>query len=775
MKTGSFFRSITVVIILLCLSPLSQVAAAEFVVKDIRVEGLQRISAGTVFNYLPVKIGETISTEDTPDIIKSLFKTGFFKDIKLENEDGVLVIFVQERPAISEIEITGNKSIETEALLQGLKEIGLAEGRTFNRSVLDRIEQELTRQFYSEGKYAVKLESTVTPLERNRVAVRIAIVEGESAKIKNINIVGVKSFDKMELLDKFQLGLPSWWDFLSSKDQYSRQKLSADMETLRSWYLDRGYINFKIDSTQVSISPDKEDIFITINVTEGDVYSISDIKLAGDFILPKEEFFPLIHLSRGMNFSRKDVVESSDRINKKLSNFGYAFANVNSIPEINEEDKSVAVTFFVDPGKRVYVRRINITGNDRTRDQVLRREMRQMESGWYASDKVKQSRERLQRLGYFESVGIETPAVPATADQIDVNVDVEEKSSGSFIAGLGYSQSQGVVFNTSITEQNFFGTGKSVTLAFDNSDVNTHYQISFLNPYHTIDGVSRGFNFDWRETNYDELDSIDYITDTQTFGVIFGIPTNEFDRIRLTADIQNTDIKAGNTAAGYVQAYDGESYLNYILGLGWSHDSRDKAIFPTKGGRQSVSGSITIPGSDLSYYKLSYTNKHYFPLSESFTLALDADLGYGEAYGDTTNYPFYDHYFAGGPRSVRGYKANTLGPRTADGNLDPTGGNVKIIGGAELIFPAFIDSFKDTARLGAFFDIGNVFLSDNNQYNNIQYNTSGIQFDDLRYSAGLSASWLSPIGALTFSFAVPLNDKSYDETEEFQFNLGQTF
>jgi outer membrane protein insertion porin family len=775
MKASNLNRLFAIWAVLIGMLPITSLHAAEFTVTDIRVEGLQRISAGTVFNYLPVKIGDTISTDETPEIIKSLFKTGFFQDVKLEHENGVLVVFVQERPAISEIEITGNKSIETEALLTGLKEIGLAEGRTFNRSVLDKIEQELTRQFYSEGKYAVKLTSTVTPLERNRVAIKISIVEGDSAKIKKINIVGSKSFEKEELLDQFQLGIPPWWDFLSSKDQYSRQKLAADMETLRSWYLNRGYINFKIDSTQVSISPDKKDIYITINVVEGDVYTISDIKLAGDFILPKEDFFPLIHLSRGSHFSRKDVVESSDRINKELSNNGYAFANVNSIPEIDEENKTVAVTFYVDPGKRVYVNRVNITGNDRTRDQVLRREMRQMESGWYAGDKIKQSRERLQRLGYFENVTIETPAVPGTADQIDVNVDVEEKSSGAFLAGLGYSQSQGIVFNTSITEKNFFGTGKSVTLAFDNSSVNTHYQLSFLNPYHTIDGVSRGFNFDWRETNFDELDSIDYTTDTQTAGVIFGIPTNEFDRIRLTADVRNTDIQAGATAPSYIRQYDEESYLDFVFGLGWSHDSRNTAIFPTRGGTQSISGSITVPGSDQDYFTLRYKNKHYFPLADEFTLALDADIGYGMSYGDTSDYPFFEHFFAGGPRSVRGYKANTLGPRTtlAEGD-DPTGGNIMVAGGAELIFPTFIDSFKDTARLGAFFDIGNVFL-DQDYNGKVVNNTSGFQFDELRYSVGLSASWLSPIGALSVSVGFPLNDESYDETEEFQFNLGQTF
>ena len=745
---------------------VTTVQSAEFVVKDIRVEGLQRISAGTVFNSLPVKIGDTVDTDDTPDIIKSLYKTGFFKDIKLELEQDVLVIFVQERPAIAEIEIKGNKSIETEALLQGLKEIGLAEGRTFNRSVLDKIEQELRRQFFSEGKYAVELTSTVTPLERNRVALNISIIEGETAKIKTINIVGNEAFEEDELLDEFKLGIPGWWNFLADSDQYSRQKLAADMESLRSYYLNRGYINFKVESTQVSISPDKKDIFITINIREGDVFTISDIKLAGDFILPKEELFPLIHLARGQVFSRKQTVESSDRINKKLADFGYAFANVNSIPEIDEENKTVGVTFFVDPGKRVYVRRINITGNTRTRDQVLRREMRQMESGWYASEKVKMSRERLQRLGYFEDVTIETPAVPGTADQVDVNVKVDEKSSGAFLAGLGFSQSQGVVFNTSITEKNFFGTGKQVTLAFNNSDVNTNYQLSYLNPYYTIDGVSRGFNINYRETDFEEFDSADYLTDTLTVGGSLGIPTNEFDRIRLNLNLRDTDFKLGNTASDEIKDFvtdNGDSYLDFVLSASWRHDSRDKSIFPTRGGVQSLSASVTIPGSDLSYYKLNYRNKHYFPLSKIFTLALNADIGYGDAYGDTSKLPFFENYFAGGGRSVRGFENNSLGPR--DSQNDPLGANMKIVGNAELIFPAPIDAFKDTARLGLFFDIGNVFDTDD----------SDPDFDDLRSSVGLSASWLSPVGALTFSFGFPLNDETGDEEESFQFNLGSTF
>jgi outer membrane protein insertion porin family len=540
------------------------------------------------------------------------------------------------------------------------------------------------------------------------------------------------------------------------------------MEALRSYYLNRGYINFKISSTQVSISPDKKDIYITINIDEGDVYTIKDIKLAGDFVLAKEEFFPLIQLTRGTVFSRKNVVESSDRINKKLANHGYAFANVNSIPDIDENDKMVAITFFVDPGKRVYVRRVNISGNDRTRDQVLRREMRQMESGWYASEKVKDSRERLQRLGYFEDVTIETPAVPGTTDQVDVDVKVKEKSSGSLLAGIGYSQSQGIIFNTSVTEKNFFGTGKQVTLGFDNSEVNTRYQLSYLNPYYTIDGVSRGFNIDYRQTDYDQLTSSDYVVDTFTGGVSLGIPTNEFDRVRFSLDARSTEFKLGVLASPEVKNFvtaNGNDYLDFVLGASWSHDSRDTSIFPTRGGTQTISASVTIPGSDLEYYKLNYRNKHYFPLSKSFVLALNADVGYGDTYGNSGQFPFFESFYAGGPRSIRGFESNSLGPKDSSAERDPLGGNMKIIGNAELLFPLPIDAFRGTARLGVFYDIGNVFDT----------SAADPDFGDLRSSVGIAASWLSPIGALSFSVAEPIDAKTGDDTETFQFNLGQTF
>ncbi len=755
-------------LLLLSILLLPQLALSEtFVVRDIRVDGLQRISPGTVFNYLPVKIGQEIEADATGDIIRELYKTGFFKDVKLERQGDVLIVFVTERPAIAKIEIEGNKTLDTDPLLLALKDIGLAEGRVFNRSVLDKIEQELRRQYFNLGKYAVKLSSTVTPLERNRVAINIDISEGATAKIKKINIIGNSAFDKEDLLDQFSLDTTGFLSSFTKDDQYSRQKLSGDLEKLRSFYLDRGFINFKITSTQVSITPDKKDIYITVNIEEGDVYTINDILLTGELVLPKEQFFPMIHLVRGEVFSRKEVIGSAERINTLLGNNGYAFANVNSIPEIDEEKKQVAITYFVDPGKRVYVRRINMKGNSDTRDEVLRREMRQMESAWYSAEQVTRSRERLQRLGFFDEVNVETPAVPGSTDQVDVNISVVEKPMGNLMAGLGFSQSDGLIFSTSLTQRNFLGTGKQVSLAFDNSSSSTHYRLGYVNPYYTVDGISRGFNLSYQKTDFDEVDTARYLTDTGIAGVVFGVPINETDRVNFTADVNHTTYKPADDASSEVVAFktnNGDTFLDFKLGTSWSRDSRDSSLMPTKGAMQSLSASITLPGSDLEYYKIAYRHKRYFPLSDAFTLALNGDLAYGDVYGDTSQLPLWENFFAGGIKSVRGFKDYSLGP--LDDKTDPLGGNVKIVGNAELFFPAPFKLMEKSIRLGLFFDAGNVFSTH-----------GGADFDlgELRYSTGASAMWLSPMGALGVSLGIPLNDKPGDETEIFQFTFGTAF
>lgn len=741
-------------------------AAEPFEVTDIRIEGLQRISAGTVFNYLPVRIGQRIEAESTANIIRELYKTGFFKDVKLEREEGVLIVSVIELPAIAKIEINGNKSLETDQLLVSLKDTGLAEGRVLNRFVLDQVQQELARLYFNLGKYGVEVKTEVTPLERNRVAIDINIVEGVTARIKKINIVGNQTIEEDELLDEFELSPSNFVSFISKSDQYSKQKLSGDLEKLRSYYLDRGYINFKISSTQVSITPNKQDIYITINISEGDVYTIRDIKLTGELVAPPEEFYPLIHLKRGSEFSRKQVLGSTERVSAMLGDLGYAFANVNSIPEIDNQAKQVDITFFVDPGKRVYVRRVNMGGNTQTRDEVLRREMRQMESAWFSGAKVSESKKRLQRLDYFEEVNVETPAVPGTTDQVDVNVKVTEKPMGNIAAGIGFSQSQGALFNASISQNNFLGTGKRITAAFNTSDSNTVYSVGYTNPYYTVDGISRGFNLSYKETDFDEVDTARYLIDSFVAGVTFGIPTSDTNRLVFDLDLDSTEFKLNDDPSQELQDYqddNGKDSLSLIAGLSWSHDSRDSALMPTEGGYQRISGSATVPGSDLEYYRLEYVNKYYIPLSKTFTLGLTGDLGYGDAYGSTTKLPPWRNFFAGGRKTVRGFKDFSLGPR--DEHEDPLGGNLKIAGNMEVLFPAPFKLMEKSVRLGLFVDAGNV------------YDITEGKFDlgEIRYSTGISGFWLSPFGAFGVSLGFPLNDEPEDDTEIFQFAFGSAF
>jgi outer membrane protein insertion porin family len=750
----------------LLLAVAAHAAAEDFRISDIRVEGLQRITAGTVFSYLPVKPGDRIDLDRTSEIIRALYSTGFFTDVRLEQRGDVLVVVVTERPAIAEINFSGNKSIDTDRLKEGLRDVGLAEGRTFERSVLERIEQELERQYYNQGKYAVRLTSTVTPLERNRVAIDIDVVEGETATIKQINIVGNSAFTEKDLLSEFSLSTGGWFSRFTRSNQYSRPKLAGDLETLRSYYLDRGYINFRIDSTQVSITPDKRHIYITINITEGDVYTISDIRLAGDLVGEPEDYFPLIQLRRGEPFARKAVVESSDRISAQLSDLGHAFANVNSVPEVDEDEKTVVLTFFVDAGKRVYVRRISISGNSRTRDEVVRREIRQMESAWFSGEKLKLSRERLQRTGYFENVAVETPTVTGSGDEVDINVTVDEKPSGALMAGIGFSQADGIILNASVTQDNFAGTGKRVALALRTSDANQLYQLSMTNPYHTIDGISRGFDLSYRATDFDDLDTADYRIDEARAGMTFGIPLSEFNRFNFGFAVRDVEFKVGPAPSDEVlefEAAEGSSFLDFEVNLGWRHDSRDSALFPRSGAIQSLAGEATIPGSDLTYYKLSYEHRRYWPLAGEVVLSARGELAYGDAYGDSSILPLWENFFGGGPRSIRGFAARSVGPRDSQG--DPIGGNAMYAGSLELLFPPPFGKGIESVRLAAFVDAGAVVDTSNKFFDS----------DELRYSVGLGLSWLSPIGALTVSYALPFNADSQDEEEEFQFSLGTTF
>ena len=741
--------------------------ASAFVVEDIRVEGLQRISAGTVFNYLPVKTGDEVNTGNTAQIIRALHKTGFFQEVRLEREDNVLIVFVHERPAIAEINITGNKDLDTERLMAGLKDIGLAEGRVFKRALLEQVEQELNRQYFARGKYGVKIKSTVTPLERNRVGVDIEISEGLTARIKKINIIGNQAFEDDDLLDEFELGIPAWYALFSSRDKYSKQALSGDLETLRSYYLDRGYIDFKIESTQVSITPDKKDIYITVAVHEGDVFTLSDIKLAGELELPEKELFPLIHLRRGGVFSRKRLTASADRLNRKYSDAGYAFANVNSIPDIDRENREVAITFFVDPGKRVYVRYINIAGNSTTRDEVLRREMRQMESAWFSGEKTRLSRERLQRLGYFSEVNMETPAVPGATDLVDVNLNVTEAASGSLSAGIGYSETQGVLFNASVSQNNFLGTGKRVSAGFDTSDATKKISIAYTDPYYTIDGVSQGYELSYRETDFSELNIASYSTDVGRLGINFGVPVTEFDRLKFSLAYEHTTFFLGSSPSNEIEDFverNGDKFSDFELVGSWIRDTRDRAIFPNRGGRQVFTAEVNTPGSDLQYYRLTYRNSQYFPLTNSLTLKLNGEMGYGDGYGENDELPFYRNFYAGGIGSVRGFEENTLGPR--DSEDDALGANARIVGQMELLFPIFGDDFKDTVRAGLFLDAGNVFDLAGGD---------GIAWDGFRASTGLMLSWFSPVGALSFSLGYPLKEEEGDDTRSLQFRIGSGF
>jgi outer membrane protein insertion porin family len=746
--------------------PAAGFAFDTFVVKDIRVEGLQRIAAGTVFNYLPVKVGDTLTEDGAQDAVKALYKTGFFKDVRLERQGQVLIVSVVERPSIASFRITGTHEFPEADLKKNLKETGLSEGHIFNRSLLDRVEQELRTQYFSRGFYAVNIKPTVTPLERNRVDLDIAVIEGPPARIREIVIVGNQAFPTDDLLDLFTLGPAPWWALFSSRDQYSKQKLAGDLERLRNFYQDKGFLEFNIESTQVQITPDKEDIYITVNVSEGEQYTVTDYKLAGKFPVPESELRALITLKAGTVFSRKQVTESSKKISDRLADDGYAFANVNAVPDVNKDARTVSFTFFVDPGKRTYVRRVNFSGNVATHDDVLRREFRQLEGTWYSAAKIRRSRERLQRLGFFEDVNVETPAVPGTSDQVDINVTVKERSTGSLTLGVGYSDS-GALINASVTESNLFGTGKELSFRIDNSQAAQNYSVRYVNPYYTRDGVSRGFSVYSSTLDTSQLNTAAYNTKTIGAGVFWGIPLSEYHRLNVGLDYESiaidTRANSPQTAKDFV-AMEGSPVKSGKISLGWSSDSLDSALFPTRGTLQRISTEVSIPHSDIEYYRLNYTLGAYWALTDKTSFKARTDLGYGDGYGDTDMLPFFKNFFAGGSSSVRGYRASTLGPR--DPSVDqPIGGNRRVLANMELLFPVpGATQDAKSMRLSVFVDGGMVYGSDEK-----------VDLGQLRYSAGLAFNWFSPVGPLSFSYAVPLNDKPGDQIERFQFTLGVPF
>ena len=735
-----------------------------FTVRDIRVEGVQRTEAGTIFSYLPIKVGERVDDEKVAQAVKALYATGFFRDVRIEAQGDILVVTVQERPTISSLTFVGNKEFDTETIKKALREIGIAEARIFDRSALERAEQELKRQYITRGKYAASVQTTVTPQERNRVALNFTIVEGESASIARINIVGTKAFTERQLRREMQLSTPNWLSWYTKDDQYSKQKLSADLETLRSFYQNRGYLEFNIDSTQVSISPDKEEVYVTINITEGEPYTISAVNIAGDLAVAEPELRSLVQVRPGETFSRSKMQASVKAISERMGADGYAFANVNAVPEIDKTKNAVAFTFFVDSGRRVYVRKINISGNPKTRDEVIRREMRQLESAWYDGTRIERSKVRVRRLGYFEdgSVNVETPPVPGTNDQVDVELTVVEKNTGNLLAGIGYSSSEGLVFNASVSQQNIFGSGNALALSLNTSSINRTISLLYTEPYWTVDGISRTLELYDKNIDPTGLAVSQYSSSTLGGAIGFGVPVSEIDTINFGFRIEHTDLELfANSPPIYYQFVQdfGYSTNSYILSAGWSRDTRNDILYPTFGRLQSALVEVGMPFGDLPYYKLSYINQAFWPVYGDFVLMLRGDLGYGDGYSGKP-LPFFKAFYAGGVGSVRGSESGSLGPRDIYGNS--LGGKRKIVGNAELFYP--ILKGDKSVRLSVFADAGQIYVD-------------GFQpeFENFRYSAGAGLAWNSPIGPLKFSYAIPINTIPADKIQRFQFQVGTVF
>lgn len=710
-------RSIGLLILLLSLGAAGVASADDFVVSDIRLEGLQRIPAGSVFAALPVNVGDRANPASLQHAMRELFKTGNFNDVQVGHDGTVLVVSVQERPSISEIKIEGNKAIETEALMKGLKSSGLAEGQVFKRSTLDGISLELQRQYVGQGRYDATIDAEVEELPRNRVEVNITIDEGSVAKIKHINIVGNEKFESEELLDLFELHSSGLWSWMSGDDKYSKEKLKGDLEKLESFYLDRGHLKFNVESTQVAISPTRDSVYITINVVEGDVYTVSDIALAGDIIVEEKEMRALVQIKKGEMFSQSLVTATEEAMTQRLGNEGYTFAKINSIPEVNEKEKTVAMKFFVDPGKRTYVRRIEYKGNTKTVDEVLRREMRQMEGAPAAAHKIEQSRLRLERLGYFKEVKVDTPEVPTEDDLVDVMYTVEEQHSGSIGASVGYADGTGLVLGANVQQNNFMGTGRQIGFGVNRSNYQTSYKLNYLNPYYTKDGVSRGFTLYFRETDYSEFgEFVPYSTNVLGAAMSFGYPLSETERLGFSLGATHTEIDPGfNTAQeivgspylydgydsyytgvpnsagvlvpdtsashplddirsgldlrpeqyGFIDRY-GDTFTNYSFTISWLQSKLNRGRMPTAGSSQSVAFETSIPGSDLLYYKLTYEGQFLLPLTEDENTALrfHTNLGYGGGWGDTEQLPFFENFMSGGFGSIRGYESRSLGPRS---------------------------------------------------------------------------------------------------------------
>jgi outer membrane protein insertion porin family len=814
------------VLILSCLLWATAAQGADsFVISDIRVEGLQRISEGTVYNYLPLDRGDLLNPANARSAIRELYRTGFFQDIKLSREGTILVISVLERPAIANVALTGNKAIKEEELRRVLFDIGLSEGEVFDRLVLDRLKQELIKQYFSQGRYAVSVDTRVTELERNRVRIAIVIDEGDVAEIRHINIVGNETFTDKEIRKDFEAGIKPKWKFWSKEGQYSREKLSGDMEKLRSYYLDRGYVDFSVESTQVSIGPEKQNIYITANVVEGDVYGVDDVQITGDLVIDEGTLRRLIVVQPGEIFSRKKVEQSVENITGILSNIGYAFANVNPITDVDRDNRLVSINFFVDPGKRVYIRRIQFVGNNKTKDEVLRREMRQMEGAWFSQSAIDRSRVRMQRLTYFETVEVETPPVPGTDDQVDVIVTVSERPAGSFTVGLGYSQVQGLIASLSIQQDNFIGSGKRLGLGLSHSSIISSLSLSYDNPYWTDDGVSRGFYARYQEFDQGAANISTFTSSEWALGVNFGVPITEVDYLRSGLGFRSSQLNIGTFGVCTPEEVEAGTCLEneFVLrprvgdplswsldhngdriisaderefdvldwSVSWTRDSRNHFLNPSRGSAQSLTLQAGLPGSSRQYYKIFYRGAKYWPIWGGLVFSVRGNLGYGDAYDSydsksqanpippiegiisgncdptdlmelDTGLPFYEHFYSGGVRDLRGYDDNTLGPK--DAFCRSVGGDFKVAGGLELAFPTPFVGNQSGTRIALFVDTGYVYE-----------NISAFEASKLRGSFGLSVTWEAPIGPIVISYAFPFNDQPGDRTEDLQFSFGTTF
>ena len=784
---------------LLVLLPLTSMAAGNFVVKDMRVEGLQRISEGTVFNYLPINIGDTIDSIRIGEAIRALYGQNLFDDIEMRREEDTLIIVVKERPSIENFSIDGNKDIKTEDLMESLRNVGLARGRTFDRSVLDNVEMFLREQYYDRGKYGVDIKTNVIDRPNNTVRISVDVKEGDRAKIRQVNIVGNESFAEKEIRAGFTLDTANWLSWIRQDDRYAKEALEGDLEILRSFYMDRGYADFRVDSTQVAISPNKKDIFVTINVHEGDVYTISEVKLVGEMVVPEQFLRSFIFTQPGAVFNQNVLTQSAEFMQFRLGEEGYANAEIEPVPELDHEAKEAAITFYLNPQSRVYVRNIKFNGIAEVDDEVLRREMRQMEGSYLSNSLMDRSKILLQRLPYIEpGVDYRTSPVPGSPDLVDVDVDLEYRMPGQFSGGVGYSESQKLLLNGSIVHTNFLGTGNRVALELNSGRFQKLYSLSHTDPYRTMDGVHRTLSVNYRDITQFTSAASDFSTTSAGATVDYGYPISEFQRLSFGLTYQHSELLSSTNSTRQAQdwvANNGNPFIEDLgngavffgtefdtveLVAGWSYDSRNRSLFATRGTRQQFFLSAAIPGSDVEFYQARFNFTKYFPITPKWVVRFNSELGISEALGDTTAAPPYKQFFGGGPQSVRGFKESYLGPRDSFGR--PYGGNVLVASQLELIIP-LPAKFASQARASIFYDVGNVFNTGEVAFTDklgspIEYKPD---LDELRTSVGIGVQWLAPLGLFRFSYALPLNeyignDRYYgDEIERFQFSIGQAF